>query len=237
MSDNGNWRPIAKKKRAVGRSSGDGTLRILIADDHPIMRIGLRQLIGGAWPEAQIDEAETVDEACGKAGRQRPDAIVLDLVMPDVSGTEGVARMLQAAPDTPILVISFNAESAFAARLLQMGAAGFLPKDMAATELVVALQRLLQGKRYVTAAMADHLVDLLGGRDPARPVHELLSTQEHRVMLLIASGTTPAQIAETMHLSVKTVGTYRARILEKTGWKNNVELTKYCVQHGLTDQN
>jgi len=187
-------------------------LRILIADDHPIMRIGLRQLIGSAWPDAIVDEAETVDEACRQAAQHRPDAIVL------------------------ILVISVKAGSAFAARLLQMGAAGFLPKDMAATELVVALQRLLQGKRYVTAAMADHLVDLLGGRDPARPVHELLSTQEHRVMLLIASGTTPAQIAETMHLSVKTVGTYRARILEKTGWKNNVDLTKYCLQHGLTDQ-
>jgi two-component system, NarL family, invasion response regulator UvrY len=215
-------------------AAGDAIVKFLIADDHPIMLIGLRQLILGAWPQAGVESAQTVDEACTKASGQSFDAIVLDLVMPDVAGTEGVARMLQAAGPTPVLVISSNAESAFAARLLQMGIAGYLPKAMAATELAVALQRLLQGKRYVTAAMADHLVDRIGGRTGDRPVHEALSSQEHRVMLLIAEGMPPAQIAELMHLSAKTVGTYRARIFEKTGWKSNVELSKYCLQHGLT---
>lgn len=210
-------------------------MKVLIADDHPIMRLGIRQLVMREWPAASIEEADTVGQALQRFAVQLPDVVILDLVMPDVSGTEGVARMLQLAGATPILVLSFSAESAHAARLLKMGVAGYLPKDRAAEELVVALHRLLAGKRYLTMSMADHLVDILGGRAGTDEPHELLSAQEHRVMLLMAAGKAPAEIATTMHLSVKTVGTYRARILEKTGWKNNVELTKYCVQRRLTD--
>lgn len=211
-------------------------MKFLIADDHPIMRLGVRQLIEREWRDAQVIEAENLEETVQRFAQHRPDIVVLDLVMPDATGTEGVARMLRIAGSTPILVLSFNAESAFASRLLQMGVAGYLPKDLAADQLVIALKRLAEGRRYVTPAMADHLVDVLGGRAAVAAPHELLSAQEHRVMLLMAAGKTPAEIALTMHLSVKTVGTYRARILEKTGWKNNVDLTKYCVQHGLTEQ-
>lgn len=209
-------------------------MKFLIADDHPIMLIGLRQLILDAWPQAGVESAQTVEEACAKVASGSYDAIVLDLVMPDAVGAEGVARVLQAAGPAPVLVISFNAESAFAARLLEMGVAGYLPKAMAATELAVALQRLLQGKRYVTPALADHLVQRMSARSPDRPVHENLSAQEHRVMLLIAEGIPPAQIGELMHLSARTVSTYRARIFEKTGWKSNAELSKYCLAHGLS---
>jgi DNA-binding NarL/FixJ family response regulator len=211
-------------------------MKFLIVDDHPIVRLGVRQLISAAWPTAAIEEAENIEDATGRSRELSPDAIVLDLMMPDTTGTEGAVRMLRVAGDAPILVLSASDETAYASRLLQMGIAGYLPKDRASEELVIALRRLLEGKRYVTASMADHLVDMIGGRSPKGLPHELLSAQEHRVMLLMASGSTPSQIAEIMHLSVKTVGTYRARILEKTGWKNNVELTKYCVQHALTDQ-
>lgn len=210
-------------------------MRFLVADDHPIMRIGIRQLVQSAWPDCEIDEAETMEQACQLAQRRPPDVVVLDLVMPDVAGTEGVARMMRVVKQVPILVLSFNAESAYAARLLQMGVAGYLPKDRAAEELVAALRRVSAGGRYVTPSMADHLVDLLGGRTTMTSPHELLSTQEHRVMLLMAAGKTPAEMSKMMNLSVKTIGTYRARIFEKTGWKNNVELTKYCVLNGLTD--
>lgn len=229
----GGWRQ-AGAVRAGPRGQGH-PVKFLIADDHPIIRVGIRQLIAQEWRNAQIEDAETLEEAIQKFRVHRPDVIVLDLVMPDASGTEGVVRMLRVAGPTPILVLSFNAESAYASRLLTMGVAGYLPKDRAAAELVIALRRLSEGKRYVTASMADHLVDALGGRAAPVDVHEQLSTQEHRVMLLIAAGKTPAEIAQTMHLSVKTVGTYRARVLEKTGWRNNIELTKYCVQHRLTD--
>jgi len=208
---------------------------LLIVDDHPLMRMGISQLVLQEWPDAQIDEAPTIAEALTRSALARPDLITLDLSLPDAHGTEGASRLLRALPGVPLLVLSLNAEAAYAARLMQMGASGYLPKDRAPEELRVALRRLSEGGRYVTASMADHLLGLLSGKSPDALPHEQLSAQEHRVMLLIAAGQAPAQIAETMHLSVKTVGSYRARILEKAGWANNTELTKYCVQHGLTE--
>ncbi|KQV95778.1 response regulator transcription factor [Rhizobacter sp. Root1221] len=210
-------------------------MRFLIVEDHPIMRVGERQLIERAWPDAVIDEASTLAEALAHVADQAPTAIVMDLALPDASGTDGISAMLHAAPASPILVLSFNAESAYAARLLQMGAAGYLPKDRAGDELVEALQRLVQGRRYVTASMADHLVDLLGGRANQALPHQSLSEQEYRVMLSIAAGRPPAQTAEVMGVSVKTVGTYRTRLFTKMRIKSNVELAKYCLQHGLTE--
>lgn len=210
-------------------------MRLLIVDDHPLMRMGITQLVLQEWPDAQIDEAPTIAEALTRIAAARPDLVTLDLSLPDSRGTEGASKLLRVLPGVPLLVLSLNAEAAYAARLMQMGVAGYLPKDRAPEELRTALRRLSEGGRYVTAAMADHLLGLLGGKAPDALPHEQLSAQEHRVMLLIAAGQTPAQIAEAMHLSVKTVGSYRARILEKAGWANNTELTKYCVQHGLTE--
>jgi DNA-binding NarL/FixJ family response regulator len=210
-------------------------MKVLLVDDHPIMRLGVRQLIERAWGVAEIDEAETIADAIRKFGLRPAELVILDLSLPDTTGTEGVARMLRVVKDVPVLILSQNAESTYAARLLQMGVRGYLPKDRAADELVAAIRRLREGGRYVTAAMADRLLGLLDGKAPDQAVHEQLSAQEFRVMQLIAAGRTPAQIAETMHLSVKTVGSYRARILAKAGWKTNTELTKYCVQHGLTE--
>lgn len=210
-------------------------MRLLIVDDHPLMRMGITQLVLQEWPDAQIDEAPTIADALARIAAARPDLVTLDLSLPDSRGTEGASRLLRVLPGVPLLVLSLNAEAAYAARLMQMGVSGYLPKDRAPEELRVALRRLSEGGRYVTASMADHLLGMLSGKAPDALPHEQLSAQEHRVMLLIAAGQTPAQIAETMHLSVKTVGSYRARILEKAGWANNTELTKYCVQHGLTD--
>lgn len=210
-------------------------MRVLIVDDHPILRLGVRQLAETAFTDAVIDEADTIEGAVALFQANPAQLIVLDLTLPDASGTEGPSRMLSIANGVPILVLSLNAESAFAARLLQMGVAGYLPKAKAPDELVTAMRRLAEGHRYVTAAMADHLVGLLSGGPDTLP-HERLSAQEFRVMQLIASGESPAQIAQKMDLSVKTVSSYRARILAKAGWSNNTELTKYCVQHGLTDR-
>ncbi|RZA15196.1 MAG: response regulator transcription factor [Lysobacteraceae bacterium] len=209
-------------------------MRLLIVDDHPLMRMGISQLVLQEWPDARIGEAATIAEALACIATERRDLVTLDLSLPDSRGTEGASKLLRALPGVPLLVLSLNAEAAYAARLMQMGVSGYLPKDRAPEELRTALRRLSEGGRYVTAAMADHLLGLLSGKAPEALPHEQLSAQEHRVMLLIAAGQTPAQIAETMHLSVKTVGSYRARILEKAGWANNTELTKYCVQHGLT---
>ncbi|MDB5999922.1 MAG: LuxR family transcriptional regulator [Rhizobacter sp.] len=209
-------------------------MNFLVVDDHPIVRYGVRQLVASHWPTARIDEAATLAEALERLQAQRPDLIVLDLGLPDVSGTEGVAAVLKVAQPIPVLVLSVHEEVAYAARLLKMGASGYLPKDRASDELVTAIERLLEGRRFVTATMAEHLMGMLEGKAANTLPHELLSSQEYRVMLQIADGKSPAEISATMELSVKTIGTYRARILEKTGWRNNNELTKYCVEHKLT---
>jgi DNA-binding NarL/FixJ family response regulator len=211
------------------------TMRVLVIDDHPIIRMGVRQLILATWPDAAVEEAETLESAMLIVSERRPDLIVLGLSLPDAAGTEAPARVLRMAKGTPVLVLSASAESAFAARLIQMGVAGYLPKDRAGEELSIAMRRVAEGGRYVTPQMADRLLDLLNGQSPSSLPHESLSAQEYRVMLLMAAGKSPSEIAGTMHLSVKTIGTYRARILQKCHWKNNTELTKYCVQHRLTD--
>lgn len=210
-------------------------MRILVVDDHPISRLGVSHLIARGWPESAVDEAASVDEGIRAVASTAPDAIVLGLTAPGAAGQQAVVRMLEAARGVPILVLSFTEESHAAARLLQLGVAGCLQKTRPCEEILVALGRVLSGKRYVTESIADHLVDLLGGRTTAAAPHASLSKQEHRVMVLIAEGHSPSSIAERLGISARTAGTYRARILEKTGWRSNVELAKYCVQQGLLD--
>jgi two-component system invasion response regulator UvrY len=210
-------------------------MNVLVVDDHPLMRIGVRQLIEREWPTAEVAEAETLADALDSLRQRRPDLVVLDLALPDTTGIEGVRRVLELAPTSPVLVLSQNPESLYAGKLLQLGVRGFLPKDQASHELITAVRRIQAGGRYVTSQTAEALIDLLDGRSPTALPHESLSAQEFRVMQMIAAGSAPAKIAETMQLSVKTVASYRARIFAKMGWKANVELAKYCVQHRLTE--
>ncbi len=209
-------------------------MKVLVVDDHPLTRIGVRQLIEREWPTVELSEAETLADALGYLDREVPDLIVLDLALPDTTGIEGVRRVRERAPNSPVLILSQNPESMYAAKLLQLGVGGYLPKDQSSAELITAVRRILDGGRYVTSRTAEALIDLLDGRSPAAMPHEALSGQEFRVMQMIAAGSAPAEIAEAMQLSVKTVGSYRARIFTKMGWKTNVDLTKYCVLHGLT---
>lgn len=222
-------------RRILAGVANNRRMRVLIVDDHPIMRLAVRHLVVGAWPDATIDEAETLADALARCKAAAPSVVLLDLQLPDAVGIEGVARLMRVAHDAPIVVLSGSPESAYAARLLQMGVRGFVPKDRAASDLVLALRRVLDGGRYITDAAAEHLLGLLDGSQSGALPHEQLSAQEFRVMQQIAAGRTPAQIAEAMHLSVKTVGSYRARILAKTGWQSTAELVRYCTQHGLTD--
>jgi two-component system, NarL family, invasion response regulator UvrY len=211
-------------------------LRFLIVDDHPLLRIGAQQMITSQWPDARTEEAETLAEALQAFRNNPPDVVLLDLHLPDADGIESATHMLRVAGQVPLLVISQGLESAYATRLLELGVKGFLPKDQAGKELIQALLRVLQGGRYVSRSLADHLVDLMGtGTAAAALPHEALSSQEFRVMQLIAAGHAPSHIAEVMHLSVKTVGSYRARIMGKTGWQSNAELVKYCLANGLTE--
>jgi two-component system, NarL family, invasion response regulator UvrY len=208
-------------------------MRILIVDDHPIVRAGVAQLIRQHWPQADLVEAGSLAEAMTRLREAGWQAIVLDLSLPDANGVEGLARLRRALPQTPVLVLSMHAEAAYAARALQTGASGYLTKDRAGQELIAALDRILAGGRYVTASLAESLADLLTGRAIDRPAHESLSAQEHRVLLMLAEGRSVGEAAESMHLSVKTVSTYRGRILDKLQLRSNAELTRYCLTHGL----
>jgi two-component system, NarL family, invasion response regulator UvrY len=208
-------------------------MRLLILDDHPIMRLGVRQLLEARWPKAEIIEAELLAKALELVRSQAWNAVISDLSLPDANGLESLIRLRRAAPEVPILVLSMHAEEAYARRALQNGASGYLTKEQASAELVLAVERILAGGRYISASIAGRLADLYIGGRAERPAHESLSTQEYRVLIQLAEGASVGAIAETMHLSVKTVSTYRSRILEKLGLKSNADLTRYCLMHEL----
>jgi DNA-binding NarL/FixJ family response regulator len=207
-------------------------MNILLLEDHPIFRLGVRQLLGRRWPEASIAETGALAEAVAAVRRQRIDLAVVDLNLPDATGHEAIAQLLRTAPGLRVLVVSLNAEADYARRALQMGAAGYLAKDRAPEEMVAALERIAAGGRYISASLAEHLADLVTGRRVGG-AHEELSVQEYRVMIQLAEGERLTGIAERMHLSPKTVSTYRSRILEKLGLDSNAELTRYCIAHKL----
>lgn len=209
-------------------------MNILIVDDHPIVRLGVRQLLLSRWPAALIREAESLAGALAEVRREAPGLMVLDLNLEDAAGVESVQRMRRACPDVPILVLSLQGEEAFALRVLQLGAAGYLNKERASEEIVQAVEKVLAGGRYITASLAEQLASNWLGGGGSKPLHESLSRQEFRVLLQLADGRSVGEVAQAMSLSAKTVSTYRARILEKLGLSGNVDLAKYCLAHGLT---
>lgn len=207
---------------------------ILLVEDHPIFRFGVRQLILQRWPDAVIGEADSLAAALAEARRGHWQVAVVDLNLSDASGLESVTQLRRAAPHLRLLVLSLNTEEAYALRVLEQGAAGYLTKDRASEELIAALERVANGGRYITASLADRLANRALGESTAA-AHEQLSPQEYRVMLQLADGRRITEIAEAMHLSPKTVTTYRARILEKLGVDNNVDVARYCLAQGLSD--
>lgn len=210
---------------------------MLIVEDHPVVRFGVRHLIEQDGHDGEIGEATSLADALARVRDQPWDVVLLDLSLPDTSGLEGLLRLRRAVPTVPILILilSMHDEAAYAARALQAGASGYLTKEHATTELLSAIDRVRRGGRYVSPTFAERLAGMLAGDAvPASP-HAALSAQEHRVMLMIAQGRAPSDIAEAMHLSVKTVGTYRARIREKTGLASTADIARYCLQHGLVE--
>jgi DNA-binding NarL/FixJ family response regulator len=211
------------------------SLRMLLVEDHPVVRFGVRSLILQHRQDAEVGEATSLADAMREVTNGVWDVVLLDLSLSDCTGLEGLVKLRRAAPGTPVLILSMHDEAAYAARALQAGAAGYLTKEHATTELLTAVERVRAGGRYVSSAFADRLAGMLTGQSPTAQPHEALSAQEHRVMVLIAGGKAPSEIAATMHLSVKTVGTYRARIREKTGLGSTAEIARYCLQHGLIE--
>ncbi len=209
-------------------------MKVLIGDDHAVFRRGLKETLSEAFPKTVFGEARTAQETFELAQRQNWDVIILDISMPGRSGLDILEDLKRSRPRIPILLLTMHPEQQFARRALKAGAAGYLTKDSVPDELKEAIKRIVAGGRYVSATLAETLaVDLRRGAD--LPLHELLSDREFQVLRMIASGKTVKEVADELSLSVKTVSTYRSRILEKTGMKTNAELIRYALQTQLVD--
>lgn len=209
-------------------------MRVLIADDHAVFRRGLRDTLAEAFSKVTFGEARTAQEALDQVRRQDWDVVILDISMPGKSGLDILDDLKRMRPKLPILLLSMHPEQQFARRALKAGAAGYLTKDGVPEELKTAIKKIAAGGRYVSAALAEKLaVDLREGAD--LPLHELLSDREFQVLRMIAAGKSVKEISEDLSLSIKTVSTYRARILDKTGMKTNADLIRYALQTQLVD--
>jgi len=209
-------------------------MRILIADDHAVFRRGLAETLGEAFSRVTFGEAKTAQETLEHVRRQDWDVVILDISMPGKSGLDILDDLHRLRPKLPVLLLSMHPESQYARRALKSGAAGYLTKESVPEELKEAVRRVQAGGRYVSATLAETLAFDLR-RAPDTPVHELLSDREFQVLRMIASGRTVKQIADDIALSVKTVSTYRARILLKTGMKTTAELIRYALQTHLVE--
>jgi DNA-binding NarL/FixJ family response regulator len=207
-------------------------MKFLIADDHAIVRKGLAQILCEEFPGAKVTEVSNSNEALEEARKQIWDVILLDISMPGRNGIETLKQIRFEGIKAPILMLSMHSEEQYAVRVLKAGASGFLNKESATEELLVAVHKVLYGRKYITPSVAEKLAESLGG-EGEKPAHELLSDREMQVLQLIASGKTVSEIADQLSLSVNTISTYRTRILEKLTLNNNAEITRYALDNGL----
>ena len=211
-----------------------GRLRILIVDDHPIVRLGLRQTLADAAEIGEIGEAATPQQALDLIRQREWDAVILDIGLPGRGGLEVLKDIKDELPRLPVLILSMHSEDQFGVRAMRAGAAGYLTKEAAPENLVNAIRKVVSGGRHISQELAERLATELT-LDTARPLHASLSDREFDVLRLIASGQTVGEIADRLSLSVKTVSTYRARVLDKMRLKNNAELMQYALTNRLLD--
>ena len=196
------------------------------------MRHGLKQILAEEFKKAVFGEARNAQEALDLVWKENWDIAILDITMPGRSGLQVLREIKKSKPKLPVLVLSMHPENQFAVRVLKRGAAGYMTKESASAELVGAVRKVLAGGRYVSNSLAEKLATYLAN-DNQKPAQELLSDREFQVLRLIASGKIVSEIARELSLSVKTISTYRTRILEKMGLRNNAELMHYAMQHQL----
>jgi two-component system, NarL family, invasion response regulator UvrY len=207
-------------------------IRILVADDHIVVRRGLRMILLEGFPGAFIEEVGDAEDLVKAVIKETWDVVISDLSMPGRSGLDALQQIKQIKPSLPVLILSIHPEDQYAIRVLKAGASGYLSKDMAPDELVNAVQKVMLGKKYITAAVAEKLTSIFDD-DKNKAPHELLSDREFSVLRMLAGGKSVSEIAESLFLSVTTVSTYRARIISKMNLKNNAELTLYAIENKL----
>lgn len=209
-------------------------IRVMIADDHAIVRRGLKQILSETDDIVVTGEAETAIDAIRMTRKDVCDVILLDISLPDKSGIEALKQIKKYQPRLAVLMLSMHAEHEFAVRSLKAGAAGYLNKQSAPALLVTAIRQVAAGKKYVSAAVAEELANALDENSGQAP-HTTLSDREFQALRLIASGKTLAGISAELHLSPKTISVYRARLLEKLKLRNNSDLTRYAIKNQLVD--
>jgi len=209
-------------------------IKILIADDHAIVREGLKQILSESPDLVVAAEACSGQEVLEKISKNDLDLVVLDIAMPGRGGLDILKEIKTQKPRLPVLMLSMYPEEQYAIRVLKAGASGYLTKESAPDELVKAIRQISQGKKYISPSLAEKLaIDL--ELSPDKLPHEILSDREYQVMCMIASGKTLKEIADGLSLSIKTISTYRSRILEKMNMKTNAELTHYAIKSNLVD--
>ena len=207
-------------------------MRILIVDDHAMVREGLKRILADEFEDAGFGEAANATEALERLWKESWDLMLLDVSMHGRTGLDVLKEIRSSASRMPVLVLSAHPEEQYAVRVLKAGAAGYLTKESAPQELCRAVRKVLSGGKYITPTLAEQLAAEV--QSSGRPAHEALSNREYQVMLLIAAGKVPKEIGDELSLSVKTVGTYRTRVLEKLKLKNNAELMRYVLERGLS---
>ncbi len=209
-------------------------IKLIIADDHPIVREGLKQIIADSPHFTVSDEAGDGPELLDKVRKEDFDVIILDLKMPGMDGLDVLKQLKIEKPRIPVIILTVHPEAQYALRILRAGASGYLTKESVSAELVTAIRKVHRGGKYISPGLAEKIAFALD-TDSEKMLHETLSDREYQVMYMIASGKTVTEIAEEINLSVKTISTYRARILEKMNMKTNAELTRYAFQNSLID--
>lgn len=207
-------------------------MNILIVDDHAIVRLGLRQLVTEAYPYAKVAEAATGEAALNLLCRLRWDLIILDVNLPDQSGIELLKIMIARHASLAVMMLSLHPEEQYALRALKAGASAYLTKERAPEELATAIKHVLAGRKFITATLAERLATVAFSPADQLP-HERLSDREFQVLCAIGQGKTVSAIASDLALSVKTVSTYRTRVLDKLDMKNTTDLIRYTLEHAL----
>lgn len=209
-------------------------MRVLIADDHQIVREGLKRILGTAPDIDEVSEAENANQLLDLIRTKDWDVVVLDINMPGKSGLDVLKEIKQQHPKLPILILSMYPENQFAVRVIKQGASGYLTKASAASELIQAIRKVYQGGKYISPSVADKLAEALGS-ETDKLAHESLSDREFQVLKFIASGMTVGEIAVELSLSVKTISTYRKKILDKMKLRNNADIVQYAVKFKLVE--
>jgi two-component system invasion response regulator UvrY len=209
-------------------------IKILIADDHPIVRQGLKQILSEEPDVGVLGEAQNCQEVLDLVRQQDWDVVILDITMPDRGGLDVLKDLKQEHPKLPVLILSMHPEDQYAIRALKAGAAGYITKGKEPEELVKAIRKIIGGGKYVSSTLSEMLAFHVE-RETEQPLHGTLSDREYQVMLMIGSGKKISAIAGELSLSVKTIATYRTRILQKMGMRSNAELTHYTIKNKLVE--